>query len=113
MEVKFLCQNGEFYTFEIDKGDENTLRAVLREHYLTTLLEKYSYQELFLIYNQTSIENIRELEKIVWERDLPDYKLIYIKEITSLETTCIGCRDGILNQLGHMDYGGCLYSPES
>lgn len=25
------------------------------------------------------------------------------------ETTCQGCRDGILNQLGHMDEGGCLY----
>jgi len=23
--------------------------------------------------------------------------------------TCSGCRDGILNQLGHMDEGGCLY----
>jgi len=24
-------------------------------------------------------------------------------------TTCIGCRDNELNQLGHMDRGGCLY----
>ena len=29
-------------------------------------------------------------------------------------TTCSGCRDGILNQLGHMDEGGCLYTePEN
>ena len=24
-------------------------------------------------------------------------------------STCQGCRDGVLNQLGHMDEGGCLY----
>ena len=28
------------------------------------------------------------------------------------EVTCWGCREGILNQLGHMDYGGCLYFEE-
>lgn len=28
------------------------------------------------------------------------------------ETTCWGCREGILNQLGHMDYGGCLYQDD-
>ena len=28
------------------------------------------------------------------------------------EITCWGCREGILNQLGHMDYGGCLYFEE-
>ena len=27
----------------------------------------------------------------------------------SHEITCLGCRDGILNQLGHVDQGGCLY----
>ena len=28
----------------------------------------------------------------------------------SNEITCLGCRDGILNQLGHIDKeGGCLY----
>ena len=27
----------------------------------------------------------------------------------SQEVTCWGCREGILNQLGHMDEGGCLY----
>lgn len=27
------------------------------------------------------------------------------------EQTCWGCREGVLNQLGHMDYGGCLYEP--
>jgi len=25
------------------------------------------------------------------------------------ERTCWGCRNGILNQLGHVDPGGCLY----
>ena len=29
--------------------------------------------------------------------------------VTQEESTCQGCRDGILNQLGHMDEGGCLY----
>lgn len=24
-------------------------------------------------------------------------------------STCYGCRNGILNQLGHMEKGGCLY----
>jgi len=28
------------------------------------------------------------------------------------EITCWGCREGILNQLGHMDYGGCLYQDD-
>ena len=28
------------------------------------------------------------------------------------ETTCSGCKDGILNQLGHMEEGGCLYKKE-
>lgn len=26
--------------------------------------------------------------------------------------TCLGCEQGILNQLGHMDEGGCLYDPD-
>lgn len=26
--------------------------------------------------------------------------------------TCIGCRDGILNQEGHYGYGGCLYDED-
>ena len=30
-------------------------------------------------------------------------------QVNDVETTCQGCRDGILNQLGHMDEGGCLY----
>lgn len=25
-----------------------------------------------------------------------------------MESTCIGCQDGIANQLAHMDIGGCL-----
>ena len=25
------------------------------------------------------------------------------------DSTCWGCREGALNQLGHMNYGGCLY----
>lgn len=25
------------------------------------------------------------------------------------ESTCWGCNEGILNQQGHMDIGGCLY----
>jgi hypothetical protein len=28
------------------------------------------------------------------------------------ESTCWGCQQGVLNQLGHMDYGGCLYFEE-
>jgi len=31
---------------------------------------------------------------------------------TASEITCWGCREGIANQLGHMDYGGCLYFEE-
>lgn len=27
----------------------------------------------------------------------------------SSELTCLGCRDGILNQMAHIDEGGCLY----
>jgi hypothetical protein len=25
------------------------------------------------------------------------------------DSTCWGCRENILNQLAHIDYGGCLY----
>jgi len=32
----------------------------------------------------------------------------YIEDDES-EVTCWGCREGILNQLGHVDPGGCLY----
>lgn len=31
---------------------------------------------------------------------------------SQVESHCWGCREGILNQLGHMDYGGCLYFQE-
>lgn len=26
--------------------------------------------------------------------------------------TCLGCEQGVFNQLGHMDKGGCLYDPD-
>jgi len=37
---------------------------------------------------------------------------------TALTVTCWGCTENLANQLGHMDYGGCLYpllpsSPDS
>lgn len=38
-----------------------------------------------------------EIEDDASEQDLTD------------ERTCWGCRNGILNQLGHVDPGGCLY----
>ena len=35
------------------------------------------------------------------------------EQFTDKKVTCDGCKYGILNQLGHMDKGGCLYSPSS
>jgi len=32
------------------------------------------------------------------------------KPYPSFNTTCLGCRENILNQQGHMYEGGCLYS---
>lgn len=33
-------------------------------------------------------------------------------DIKEENNTCIGCENGYLNQLGHTDYGGCLYDSE-
>ena len=40
-------------------------------------------------------------------------ELIVKEEEEEEELCCLGCRDGIFNQLGHMDRGGCLYNPEN
>ena len=34
------------------------------------------------------------------------------EELSSEEITCYGCKHGILNQLGHMEKGDCLYVSE-
>ena len=38
-----------------------------------------------------------------------EYQMALPQQVVS---ECWGCREGILNQLGHMDYGGCLYFEE-
>jgi len=49
-----------------------------------------------IIVDESHIEQVEQEEVIIVEDD-------------ESEITCWGCREGILNQLGHIDPGGCLY----
>ena len=47
----------------------------------------------------------RKIDKYILRN--PDYQYQSVRKIT-----CRACIDEIMNQLGHMEYGGCLYDPE-
>jgi hypothetical protein len=50
--------------------------------------------------------------------DSTSEKVVIVNDSQSTEEeeetfiTCRGCREGIFNQLGHMESGGCLYDPD-
>lgn len=50
----------------------------------------------------------KKIEKEESNTDQTQEKL----QIPQSPLICAGCRDGIMNQLGHMDIGGCLYDPD-
>lgn len=45
------------------------------------------------------------------KKQIPD-AIQNTSEETPTSTTCLGCEQGVFNQLGHMDEGGCLYDPD-
>ena len=116
-EVEFLCPNGESLLFEIDIEDpvdkedrekriKEIMKPILLNNYLELLLTVYSYEELCIFYNAGILPPREELERMVWYTDKPTYRCMSINKVPK----CTGCRDGILNQYGHMDLGGCLYN---
>ena len=70
-------------------------------YYIRILLYKKDFY--FLKYNFFKKKRFKNEDK---------FKKFFLKmdAVTKETTTCSGCRDGILNQLGHMDEGGCLYT---
>lgn len=57
------------------------IRSVLYRDYLHNLLNNYSFEELYNLYNNNIEVSIRELEKIIWHTDLPKYKCLSISKI--------------------------------
>lgn len=58
---------------------------------------------------QLSHNNIKEVQNTNSVHQGYIYKN---QEMQENKMTCQGCMFGIANQLGHMDYGGCLYKDE-
>jgi hypothetical protein len=108
--MSFQCPDGNIYSFNVrinlkENRQENIKRAIipyLSDHYISILRRKYSEEILCSKYKVSSFD---ELKKIIWKIDLPKYRCIQINKIT-----CHGCQNGILNQLGHSEIGGCLYT---
>jgi hypothetical protein len=51
------------------------------------------------------------IEQEYIEEDYGVYQMAITNQ-NNQDSTCWGCREGALNQVGHMDYGGCLYFEE-
>lgn len=73
----------------------------LEESQMTEVVEQDDYNEQF--------ENVWETQEfyVIQDDSHTDYQ-----DADAEESTCWGCREGILNQLGHMDQGGCLYQDD-
>lgn len=57
-------------------------------------------------------QNAQLYQQIEYEdEDYSEYQMADANPLHA-ESTCWGCQQGVLNQLGHMDYGGCLYFEE-
>ena len=53
-------------------------------------------------------EQLNAIKEITKESE--HWVTLFVKELTLRKTdNCQGCKDGLLNQQGHMNEGGCLY----
>ena len=84
--------------------------------YIRVKLNKFPY---WFVGTKMSLEELQiaELIEQVWETQ--EFYVIQddshnsdYQDANAQESTCWGCREGILNQLGHMDQGGCLYEDD-
>lgn len=107
-EVEFITPDGsELVIYLSEENFQKDMKPSLLKNYLELLLKNYTYEDLCLLYNNQENVSIKTLEKIVWKQDKPKYECIRVEKI------CPACRDGVANQLGHMEPGCCLYNAES
>ena len=105
-EVEFITPDGSELVIELNTANKESMKPHLLKNYLSLLLKNYSYEDIILLYNNGDNVDSKKLEKIVWKQDNPKYECVRIEKI------CQACKDGIANQLGHMEPGGCLYNAE-
>lgn len=108
-EVEFITPDGSELILNLYEDEDKIKQAMkpyLLKNYLELLLKNYPYEDICLLYNNGENVDVKRLEKIVWKQDNPKYECIRVDKI------CPACRDGVANQLGHMEPGCCLYNAE-
>ena len=119
----FLRPDGTslMFSLEIDvlfRKEEirNKLLDVIGNDYIEVLLKRNTYEQLFYIFDTDSKA---ELKMKIIRGVSPKYRCISIHKNQVLgnqvlenslikKRKCQGCKEGIMNQYGHMDEGGCL-----
>ncbi len=88
------------------------------------LISIFSKADLDLIKNKVNNDSIASIHEFEYTEQIDDTKLYsfdldkiieftdYGENAWDKYSSCEGCRYGLSNQQGHMDFGGCMYTEE-